>query len=1284
MYKYSFERASCDPAGPEQRKRQLTKRKRKKKSKKQFRSSAMKPDLLIDMQRDMDERRNIFEQAFLASCGKVCEVLTRVHPRDALTAVNISDLWQPNRASQVKHLLAFSSLVSMPLDRFAQTRMTTYEDFVQFCSALIEALPDFPTLEDYVPDADWGEVKVSFGLEPVPILHGGPVQRVVDYIEAFRICHGNDTQALADLEGAIRLQSELLRQVPENDHHQSDDLSPGHVEVPPAFFWEAVMLALTQLPAVEQLRSQYITGLGGQPLTWSGASDFGSAVNTGAVLPRLAVRIDGVSRVMSLRTAATVVIDIWASRAAQDDITDVAARLGAYLAKRINSGSCLAGPLLMRSHHKLVPMAIAAVLMDGPHYFIVVPVSPGQLSQVEKTVTAMRQVMQDAEWALQVIGTSDGFQIRDEQGAVLEPAAVQIILVNTLVSTAPSFMTRPNIDVRLMSLVDACTIFDSIESVNELARFWNYVDGLSEFGGSPFNDLGDLFGSFRDAHAQIIDGAVVPNILQLDPHWGASWRYEQLKAFWRQAPLIFPDEDSAWKICERNGVTSLTCVIAKNTPKIAWSSAIGKTTLHFILDVNVVGLEPQDGSLLELFLHCAADSIAERASIIEPFLEIPKRRVNIHCFTADHLLASAEDQQIQRAQAKSLITNWKEIPCLEAHSYQTRIIVNLAKLAEGLEDAEDARFEAACAVEVVERLFDVLDRPVPVELYDALEKTAVRPPRFTLNHMQRMVDVPDFTQPQVPRLEDYKVARRDLAILLKAQDVIPATYTLEIAKTLINQARKAYRDIVHQRIRALDRESLLRYCIEQYDALIAAYDRDELRIKQSLRHEVDYDREHSMAEAHEKFVRESKNYRYLLESAVVLTSPQVSPVRAETVLSIQAMVDWLLVLYSASDVLHNDIDVGGLRVDDQYVPEVFYSAERDAQEDLFGREMAALRLGINVAEEDKVTTTLSIEAYIALLDAAFEKDIRFTYSHMLQVFSTLVRWVSVGGGQELACSYVSDRQTLAERAAAIHPDLPLDAALAVIEFLLLKPDQAWCLIGKDVVADDVPVWEHSKRDSRHTIRPLIELPDGQLIWGAAAIERAMRIWTGSISAGYLPADYPWPTIQKAVGQLKKELEGGLEDRAHEVCARSMPYAVKGIDFKRRFPKQRFPDVGDFDVLAYRPERNLWLTVECKYNQPAFCLKDTRRLRDRIFGGGSERGQLRKIERRREFLTQNADVLRSLLGWPAPADKPFSLEELYVSKDMHFWLRFPPYEVPTRFVQIDTLGAWLQSAARRPA
>lgn len=1252
----------------------------KKKRKGRPRARASRPQLLPDLREAIDERRRMFEQAFQNSCDQVRTILARFDPRDVLAAVNISDLWHPNRASQIKHQLAFSLMVATPADSFATARMATYEDFAGFCYALIEALPDFPVLEDYVPEPDWGDVKALLGPESVPILHGGQVQRIVDYIEAFRILHGNGTLAVEDLERAIILQGALLQLVPRNSEDPGIDIDPGHIEVPPASFWQAIGNALPKLTTVERVRAEFVVELG-QPTSWRDAGDFSNAVMTGMALPWQAVRIKGTLHAMSIRSVTAVVVDVWA-RAKLGAHENIPARLGAYLKKRFERRSCLTGPLQLRSRVERVPLVIAAVLVDGANYFLVVPVPPGRLAQAGKAVTAMRRVMRTPDWGFQLVGSSDGVQLRNAVGEVPGPDDIKIILVNTPIPTGLSMVIPPNAHARLMSLVDACTIFDSVESVDELARFWNYVDGLREFGGSPYSDLSDLFGSFRDVHAQIIEGAVTPSFLGLDPHWGASWRYRQLKAFWQQAPHNFPDEASAWETHERKGESMLTRVTAKNAPKLAWSSVIGTCTLHFILDAGAVELNSQDGSLLELFVHCAADSIAERAAILSASIQIPFQRVNLHCFSAPHLLASAASEEADNAVGIPLIAAWDEMPGSHSSTYQARLTINLAKLLNDLERAEDAQFEVTCAVAVAEGLLARQSRAMPPGLREGLASTAARSPRFTLARMPRTVDVPDFTLLQVPKPEDYKVARRDLAILLKAQGVDEGTYTLAAAKALINPARVAYRDMVHLRIRTFDRESMLLYCVEQYDALIASYDRDEMRIQQSLRHEVDYDREHSLAEAHEKFVRESRNYRYLLESALVLTSSQPTSTGSEAILSVQAMVDWLFVLYGASDVLHNEIDVGGLRVDDQYVPEVFYSESRAMQEELFGREMAALRLGVNVAEEDQVTTSRSARENLAVLDGAFSKDLQFTYSHMLQVLSTLKSWVSAGGAETLACGYVSDRQAIAERAAFNHPGLPLDSALAVIEFLLLDPDQVWRLIGKDVLEDDVPVWEHSKRGSRHAIRPLIALPNNRVLWGAAAVGRATRIWTGSISAGFLPADYPWPSVRAAVARLKKELEDGLEERAYEICARVMPHAIRGIDFMDRFPKLQFPDVGDFDVLAYLPEENRWLTVECKYNQPAFCLKDTRRLRDRIFGGGSERGQMWKIERRRDFLTQNVGKLRTLLGWPEPSEVPFSMTELYVSKDMHFWLRFPPYEVPTRFVQIDTLDAWLRSTESR--
>lgn len=95
-----------------------------------------------------------------------------------------------------------------------------------------------------------------------------------------------------------------------------------------------------------------------------------------------------------------------------------------------------------------------------------------------------------------------------------------------------------------------------------------------------------------------------------------------------------------------------------------------------------------------------------------------------------------------------------------------------------------------------------------------------------------------------------------------------------------------------------------------------------------------------------------------------------------------AHIDWLFVLYGASDSLHNDVAVAGLELDDMYVPHVFYSDEREAEETAFRREMAESQLGLNRAAQDEVAIEVQSTAGLDAVDEAFEKDIGFTRRQM--------------------------------------------------------------------------------------------------------------------------------------------------------------------------------------------------------------------------------------------------------------------------------------------------------------
>lgn len=97
------------------------------------------------------------------------------------------------------------------------------------------------------------------------------------------------------------------------------------------------------------------------------------------------------------------------------------------------------------------------------------------------------------------------------------------------------------------------------------------------------------------------------------------------------------------------------------------------------------------------------------------------------------------------------------------------------------------------------------------------------------------------------------------------------------------------------------------------------------------------------------------------------------------------------------------------------------------------------------------------------------------------------------------------------------------------------------------------------------------------------------------------------------------------------------------------------------------------------------MKDSRRLRDRIFGKAENdrAGQFSRILDRRKFLETHRSRLLELLQCAQPESVPLRNIELYVSRDVYYWMVHPPYPVPTQFVRVDTLDTWIKTELNIP-
>ncbi|HFW4244170.1 TPA: hypothetical protein ACIBOL_004484, partial [Salmonella enterica subsp. enterica serovar Orientalis] len=77
------------------------------------------------------------------------------------------------------------------------------------------------------------------------------------------------------------------------------------------------------------------------------------------------------------------------------------------------------------------------------------------------------------------------------------------------------------------------------------------------------------------------------------------------------------------------------------------------------------------------------------------------------------------------------------------------------------------------------------------------------------------------TKPKIPEAKHFKLARKTLANLIKESGVQEGNYELQKAKDIINPLADFFREKIHATIRSMNREHLLQFIIENYDAYVA-------------------------------------------------------------------------------------------------------------------------------------------------------------------------------------------------------------------------------------------------------------------------------------------------------------------------------------------------------------------------------------------------------------------------------------------------------------------------------
>ena len=319
------------------------------------------------------------------------------------------------------------------------------------------------------------------------------------------------------------------------------------------------------------------------------------------------------------------------------------------------------------------------------------------------------------------------------------------------------------------------------------------------------------------------------------------------------------------------------------------------------------------------------------------------------------------------------------------------------------------------------------------------------------------------------------------------------------------------------------------------------------------------------------------------------------------------------------------------------------------------------------------------ENFFTDLNQAFKEELEFSFQNFIDVLQVLTYWPDYAKESREHSFYCAPIEEIGDVCLSSIENLNNEKLIKIIDFLTLKKNDVTRLLGVREPCNDLPVWEYRKRFSRYTIRPLLFIDNGYY-WGSYSSRMTRLTWSNRIIDGALPTDLQCEKISVVLEKQKNFNEKKIVETAFDFISNYTSFIERDLFLHNRIPDLIPPlDLGDYDILAFIQDKDLVLNIECKDILPAYCLKDAKRLREKVFGrDGKSGGHLKQIRKRQDYLVNNLETISNILGWNISSDAKTTVIPIHLSTRLDWFTFFPPEDVEVQFLAIQQLHQYLDN------
>lgn len=1235
------------------------------------------------------------------------EILSKYSLDDLARSLFTLNMWIPNVGSPIKIEYLYVALECCAGSLAEENSVHSHDEFRELCNSLLAALPNLDALEDYAPEADWGEIRYFHDDRFFKMFYGANLCNPYDFYSAFEVTHFGFDQEYRRLLGrspksevgfCLSVQDYIITILDQSDWPRPEVI-PGRIEVPPEEFWKRSNEFLTKFPtdgkfeAAQLDQYSHVVGVN-EPVPWPDQEQFAARCCENENCCYFFIKAGETYYPVLPRKYLTVLYGTWGTllQNRYDDISDrdpkadenLDKEVSGFIRQRLKLGSELGMVSAVTSDSRPHSLRFVSAIQSRNRLFLIhtVPLSrylddlSAYLEELVEPLSEAQTLMSKSPSRLMFWSIGQIAECRDdEQDSTLEP---RFLITTPYLSTRTETIDIPKKLPGVVLPIDQLLgIVDEVKSSEDFADFFEYWNQIrSSTRMIPLNSALDAFASYRYSDSVLIDGVASPSLIVLDFHWGTGYRYESLLDFWSKFPAInFMGHPRSWAFLIDGSPNLLR---SRSFRGYVYFREVGMAVCFINTPVPLI--EPSAVPVVRLVIESLADALGEYNSEISSLRMFSEAiHLQVLCIPSSAVSNSPELSHLKQFVPKDSL--WQlDATVFEHQHYIVRLVFDDSKFERLLINAKDRSVQIDLLVSVLTEMNTLIEDGRLESIVESLMSERGEKNRFRLFEIQKPVSFPDVMSVTIPGAHDYKVADKSIAYLASTLGISPGDFEGSKAKDTVVALRNGLVTLIGDQISVYDFARAMPFLLSNIDGMVHDHKGKELQVKDSIDREVEYDRESRHAEEKQDFLHIHRTHRYLIEKLVQLRPSGDVNLKPADLRGLLALSERLQKMYFASDALHYGILPATLFISNEFVVSIGYAPELETMERDYTEEQSKIRLGLTGCMDDVPQRSGPGVEYLEELNRAFVKDMGFGLKDVASVGRVLSLWATVGDVEESG-SYAATMDEIAAACSQYVNGFDSSQLGAIIDFLTLRSEDVLRVDGQEDDTPDVPVWEHAKRMTRYTIRPIVRIGD-LYIWGPYSISKAVELWTGIAHSHKLPAPLAAPATKAMVQKAHEDLESAMELKCKEIVDRHTEHTCMNL-----FPHKldvSIADIGDFDVLALFADKGIVIAIESKIVDQPYCMKDTRRLREKIFGreksdGTMAEGYLQKAEARHNYLKPNAAKLIAKLGWPN-SSAPIKVMSLFVTQDSYWWTRFPLLTTEVQFVESRLLGDFLRDLA----